>query len=129
MAFAYITLAISSVYVLLALLTSEFLPSSNSLAHPSLIGTFLLTLSSEFLPSGNFLADPSLIGAFFLKTQIPLADQQSSAIWQTWLQTDLLFIAVGTVAMFLNILGGTVNRFQLLAAFLGVTFWVCSDRQ
>jgi hypothetical protein len=51
-------------------------------------------------------------------------DQRSSAIWQTWLQTDLLFIAVGTVAMFLNILGGTVNRIQLLAALLGVTFWV-----
>jgi glycosyltransferase XagB len=99
-AFAYITLAISSVYILLALLRSEFLPSDNPLAHPSLIGTFLL------------------------KTQTPPADQQSSVIWQTWLQTDLLFIAVGTAAMGLNILGGTVNRFQLLAALLGVTFWV-----
>ena len=99
-AFVYITLAISSVYVLLALLRSEFLPSGNPLVHPSLIGTFLL------------------------KTQIPQADQRSSAIWQTWLQTDLLFIAAGTVAMFLNILGGTVNRMQLLAALLGVTFWV-----
>jgi hypothetical protein len=99
-AFVYITLAISSVYVLLALLRSEFLPSGNPIAHPSLIGTFLL------------------------KTQIPLADQQSSAIWQTWLQTDLLFIAGGSGAMFLNILGGTVNRFQLLAALLGVTVWV-----
>jgi 4-amino-4-deoxy-L-arabinose transferase-like glycosyltransferase len=99
-AFAYTTLAISSVYVLLALLRREFLPSGNPLAHPSLIGTFLL------------------------KTQTPLADQRSSAIWQTWLQTDLLFIAAGTVAMFLNILGGTVNRIQLLTALLGVTFWV-----
>jgi hypothetical protein len=99
-AFVYITLAISSVYVLLALLRSEFLPSGNPLAHPSLIGTFLL------------------------KTQTPLADQRSSAIWQTWLQTDLLLIAAGTVAMFLNILGGTVNRIQLLVALLGVTFWV-----
>jgi hypothetical protein len=59
-----------------------------------------------------------------LKTQTPLADQPSSAIWQTWLQTDLLFIAGGTVAMFLNILGGTVNRVQLLAALLGAASWV-----
>ena len=123
-AFAYVTLAIGSVYVLLALLTGEFLPSSNSLAHPSLIGTAFLTLSSGFLPSGNFLANPSLIAAFFLKTQVPLADQQSSAIWQTWLQRDLLFIAAGTAAMFMNILGGIANRFQLLAAFLGGTFWI-----
>src|SRR5258708_1740601 len=126
-AFAYVTLAIGSVYVLLALFRSEFLPSGNSLnslAHPSLIGTAFLTLRSEFLPSGNFLANPSLIGAFFLKTQVPLADQQSSAIWQTWLQTDLLLIAAGTAAMFMNILGGIANRFQLLAAFLGGTFWV-----
>jgi cellulose synthase/poly-beta-1,6-N-acetylglucosamine synthase-like glycosyltransferase len=98
-AFVYITLAISSVYVLLALLRSELLPSGNPIAHPSLIGTLLL------------------------KTQTPPADQQSSSIWHTWLQTDLLFIAAGTGAMFLNILGGTVNRFQLLASLLGLTFW------
>src|SRR5260370_19628378 len=92
-AFAYVTLAISSVYVLLALLTSEFLPSSSSLAHPSLIGTVSLTLRSEFLPSGNSLANPSLVGAFFLKTQVPLADHEASAIWHTLLHTEPLFIA------------------------------------
>src|SRR5262249_51474927 len=99
-AFVYITLAISSVYVLLALLRSEFLPSGNPMAHPSLIGTLLL------------------------KTQAPLVDQRSSAVWQAWLQTDPLLIVAGAVAMLLNILGGTVNRIQLLAALLGVTFWV-----
>jgi 4-amino-4-deoxy-L-arabinose transferase-like glycosyltransferase len=123
-AFAYITLAIGSVYVLLALLRNELLPYGDPLAHPSLIGAFLLALRSELLPSGNLLAHPSLIGAFLLKTQIPLADQQVSTIWQTWLQNDPLLIIVGTAAMFLNILGGTVNRFQLLAALLGETFWV-----
>ena len=123
-AFAYITLAISSVYILLALLRSEFLPSGDSLAHPSLMGMFVPTLRSEFLPFGNLLADPSLIVSFLLKTQPSLASQQSSAIWQTWLQTDLLFIAAGTAAMMVNILGGTVNRFQRLSALLGVTFWV-----
>ena len=122
-AFVYITLAISSVSVLLALLKSQLLPSGDALTHPSLIGAFLLTLRSQFLPSGNPFADPSLILTFLLKAQMPLADQQSSAIWQTWLHSDLLFIAVGTGALFLNVLGGTVNRFQWLAAFLGLTFW------
>src|SRR5258708_20212945 len=122
-AFAYVTLAIGSVFVLLALLTSEFLPSSNSVAHLSLIGTVFLTLRSGFLPSGNFLANPSLIGAFFLKTQVPLANQQASAIWQTWLHTDLLFIAAGTAAIFMNILGGIANPFRLLPPLLVGTFW------
>jgi 4-amino-4-deoxy-L-arabinose transferase-like glycosyltransferase len=122
-AFAYVTLAISSVSVLLALLKSEFLPSGDPLAHPSLIGAFLQMLGREFLPSGNPIVQPNLIVAFLLKAQSPLADQQSSAIWQTWLQADLPLIAAGTAAMFLNILGGTVNRFQRLAAILGATFW------
>jgi 4-amino-4-deoxy-L-arabinose transferase-like glycosyltransferase len=140
--FVYITLAVSSVYVLLALLQNQFLPSGNPTTHPS------------------------LLGAFLFKTQTPLADQQARAIWQSWLQTDhlpfvpveafpirlpfipvanipihlsfirlenlpdqLLYIstgtiALGTIAMFFNVLGGTVNRFQLLAALLGATFWV-----
>jgi 4-amino-4-deoxy-L-arabinose transferase-like glycosyltransferase len=122
-AFAYVTLAITSVYVLLAVLRSEFLPSDNPLAHPSLLGAFSLTLKSAFLPLGNPLADPGRIITFLLKTQAPLANQQSNTIWQTWLQADPLLIAVGTGAMFLNLLGGTVNRFQRLCALLGMTFW------
>jgi cellulose synthase/poly-beta-1,6-N-acetylglucosamine synthase-like glycosyltransferase len=122
-AFAYVTLAIGSVYVLLALLRSEFLPSGNSLAHPSLIGTAFLTLRSDFLPSGNFIANPSLIEAIFLKTQVPMFDQQASAIWQTWIHADPLLIVAGTAAIFINVLGGIGNRFQLLAAFLGGTVW------
>jgi cellulose synthase/poly-beta-1,6-N-acetylglucosamine synthase-like glycosyltransferase/4-amino-4-deoxy-L-arabinose transferase-like glycosyltransferase len=123
-AFAYVTLAISSVAVLLALLKSEILPSGDPLAHPSLIGAFGQVLKSEFLPSGNPIAQPGVIVAFLLKAQSPLADQQSSAIWQRWLQMDLLLLAAGTAAMLLNILGGIVNRFQLLAALLGVTVWI-----
>lgn len=121
--FLYITLAISSVYVLLALLRSEFLPSGDPLAHPSLLNTLWLYLK-DALPSDNLFTHPSLILPFLLKTQMPLANQQTSAIWQTWLQTDLLFIAVGTGAMFFNILSGTINRIQWLPAFLGLTFWV-----
>ena len=126
-AFAYTTLALSSVYVLLALLRSEFLPSANSLEHPSLLGTFLPLVSAS-VPSSSIFSDPNQIPHqmlnYFLKTQAPLANQQSGAIWHSWLQTDFLFIAVGTGAMFFNILGGTVNRYQRLAAFLGMTYWV-----
>jgi hypothetical protein len=123
-AFVYITLAITSVYVLLALLKGELLPSGDPTVHPSLIGTLLLELRSEFLPYGNPIAHPSLIKAFLLKTQTPLVNQQSYAIWQTWLQTDLPFIAAGAGAMVINLLGGMFNRFQLLVVLLGVTFWV-----
>ena len=122
-AFAYITLAISSVYVLLAVLRSEFLPSAHPFEHPSLLGTFLPRLGAS-LPSATVFTDPSQIVSFLLKSQAPLVNQQSSAVWQSWLHTDLLFIAVGTAALFLNMLGGTGNRFQRLAAFLGMTFWV-----
>src|SRR5258708_25067923 len=78
----------------------------------------------ELLGCGNPIAHPSLIGTFLLKIRTPPADQQSSAIWQTWLERGLVFIGIGAGGMFLNILGGTVNRFQLLAALLGLTFWV-----
>lgn len=98
-AFVYITLAIASAYVLLALLKGEFLPGSS--------GTH-----------------PSLIGAFLQKIQAPVLNGEFSAVWSSWLQTDWIFLAAGTIAMFINILGGTVNRFQLLAALFAATFWI-----
>ncbi len=35
---------------------------------------------------------------------------------------EMIFLAVGLAAMCINVLGGTVNRFQLLAALLAATF-------
>jgi 4-amino-4-deoxy-L-arabinose transferase-like glycosyltransferase len=96
-AFVYVTLAVASAYVLLALLKGELLPSTQ---HPSLLGTA------------------------FQKIQTPVAAGQFSLTWNFWMQNDMLFIAAGTVAMFINILGGTVNRFQLLGAFFAATFWL-----
>jgi len=96
-AFVYVTLAVASAYVLLALLKGELLPSTQ---HPSLLGTA------------------------FQKIQTPVTAGQFSLTWNFWMQNDMLFIAAGTVAMFINILGGTVNRFQLLGAFFAVTFWL-----
>lgn len=98
-AFVYITLAIASAYVLLALLKGELFPTSVG-THPSLIGTFLQNI------------------------QTPVLNGEFGTAWHSWLQTDWLLLVVGTIAMFINILGGTVNRFQLLAALFAATFWI-----
>lgn len=98
-AFVYVTLAIASAYVLLALLKGELFPAAVG-QHPSLLGTALQ------------------------KLQVPVATGQFSTTWNLWMQTDMLFVAAGTAAMFLNILGGTVNRFQLLGALFAATFWL-----
>src|SRR5260370_11793776 len=49
---------------------------------------------------------------------------QFSMSWNTWMQTDMIFLVAGIAAIFINILGGTVNRFQLLAALFAVTFCI-----
>jgi hypothetical protein len=98
-AFIYITLAIGSAYILLALLRGQLLPSGNA-------------------------ANPSFIGTIIQKWQQPTVSGQFSSVWDSWLQLDLLFIVAGTIAMFINILGGTVNRFQLLGALFAATFWI-----
>ncbi len=95
--FIYITLATASAFVLLALLKGELLP----------VG-----------------ARPSLIGALLQQLQAPTLNTQFRASWNTWMQTDMIFLLGGTAAIFINILGGTVNRFQLLAALFAVTFWI-----
>jgi 4-amino-4-deoxy-L-arabinose transferase-like glycosyltransferase len=99
-AFVYITLAIASAYVLLALLKGELLPAGGTNPHPSLIGTLLQ------------------------KLQTPVVNGEFASSWNSWLQTDMIFVIAGTVAMFINILAGIVNRFQLLGALFAVTFWV-----
>src|SRR5215471_13335326 len=96
-AFVYITLATASALVLLALLKGEILPTGS---HPSLIGALLQQLQASMV-----------VGQF-------------SMSWNTWIQTSMFFLVVGTAAIFINILGGTVNRFQLLAALFAVTFCV-----
>jgi 4-amino-4-deoxy-L-arabinose transferase-like glycosyltransferase len=103
-AFIYIALSIASAYVLLALLKGELFPA-------------------DLLP-GDRGPHPSLIEALVQKTQMPLVGGQLSESWSTWMQNDMLLFVAGTIAMFINILGGTVNRFQLLAALFAVTFWI-----
>lgn len=101
--FIYIALAITSAYILLAVLKGELLPpgvlSANKGSHPSLIGTLLQEL------------------------QAPPVSGQFRTTWNTWMQTDPVIFVAGTIAMFINVLGGTVNRFQLLAAFFLGSMW------
>src|SRR5216684_1152837 len=95
--FLYITLATASALVLLALLKGELLPAGSR---------------------------PSLIGALLQQLQAPMVSGQFSMSWNTWMQTDMVFLVAGIAAIFINILGGTVNRFQLLAALFAVTFCI-----
>jgi hypothetical protein len=97
-AFLYTTLALASTYALFALLKGELLPVGNAQAHSSLIGTFLQT----FQASGS--------------------QAQFRQSWQTWMQADLPLLVAGLVALLFNIVGGVVNRLQLLAALFAATF-------
>ncbi|HEY4388554.1 MAG TPA: glycosyltransferase family 39 protein [Ktedonobacteraceae bacterium] len=102
--FLYITLAIASVYLLIALLQGQLLPSG-------------------LLP-GDTKPHPSLITTLLQEWQVPQTGGQFSDSWKIWMQTDRLLLLVGTIAIFINILGGVVNRFQLLSAFLAATAWI-----
>src|SRR5207248_7125964 len=73
---------------------------------------------------GDTIPHPSLIATLLQVWQKPLGDGQFSESWKLWMQTDRLLLVVGTISIFLNILGGTVNRFQLLAALMLVTGWI-----
>ncbi len=102
--FLYVALAITSVYILLAVLKREFFPPNA-------------------LPGYNG-AHASLIGAFLQKWQAPLSGGQFDQSWNIWMQLDMVLLVGGTIAMFINILGGTVNRFQLLAALFAASYWI-----
>jgi hypothetical protein len=99
----YITLAVASAYVLMALLRIELFPPG-------------------FLP-GDIKPHPSLITALLQKEQLPAIGGQFVDSWNNWMQLDRVLLIAGTIAMFINILGGTVNRFQLLAALFVATYW------
>ena len=100
--FLYIIFAITSTFVLLALLKGELVPAG---VFPWDKGTHL-----------------SLLGMLAQVWQKSAQGVQFRASWNIWLSTDLLLLAAGTIAMFVNILGGTVNRFQLLTALFSATY-------
>src|SRR5260370_24361080 len=49
---------------------------------------------------------------------------QCSMSWNTWMQTDMIFLVAGVAGMFIEIRGGTVDRFQLVAGLFAVTFCI-----
>jgi Dolichyl-phosphate-mannose-protein mannosyltransferase len=102
--FFYVTLVVASVYILLALLQGELFP-------PGLL-------------PGDKTTHASLIGSFLQKWHTPLTGGQFITSWNTWLRLDMVLFLGGTIAMFINILGGTVNRLQLLAALFVGSFWL-----
>lgn len=97
--FLYIVLVVFSAYILLALLKGELFPSA-----------------------GN--THMSLIGAWLQRWQRPLVPGQFAATWNIWIQNGGIFLLLGLIAMGINVLGGTVNRFQLVGVLLAATFCV-----
>lgn len=100
--FLYIVLALASLYALFALLKGEILLPST--------------------PAGGTALRPSLLETFLQSFQAPGPQEAFRASWNTWMQIDPLLLVVGTIAMFINIVAGIVNRAQRLVALFAVTF-------
>jgi len=107
--FLYVTLALASTFVLLALLKGEFFPFAWHLPwdqhpHLSLLDTYI--------------------------GQVQRGQSQGSLLgsWHEWLQTDALLPLAGLVATALNVLSGWHRRQHLLAGLLAVSYWVLLAR-
>lgn len=101
-AFLYTVLAFASVYALFALLKGEFFPA----------GTLV----------GGKTSHASLLVVLLQSFQAPGPQAPFRASWSTWTQADPILLAAGIIAMFLNLLGGIVNRSQLLVALFAASF-------
>lgn len=102
--FLYVTLALVSMFVLMALLRGEFFPFAWHLPwdrqpHLSLLDTYIGQVQRT-------QSQGSLLGS-----------------WHEWLQTDALLLVAGVAAPFLNLLVGWRRRQHLLAAFLALSYW------
>jgi 4-amino-4-deoxy-L-arabinose transferase-like glycosyltransferase len=102
--FLYVTLALVSTFVLMALLKGEFFPASWHLPwdhqpHLSLLDTSL--------------------------TQVQRGQSQGSfqESWHEWFQTDALLLLAGVAAPILNLLSGWRKRQHLLAGLLALSYW------
>lgn len=103
-AFLYLVLAIASLYALFALLKGELLPAG--------------TLPGETTSHASLLA--MLLQAF----QAPGPQDSFRESWYTWVGFDLILLVAGTIALAINLLGGIINRSQLLVALFAATFYL-----
>lgn len=104
-AFTYIAIALSSSFVLMAILKGEFLPYSWHLPwdqHEHL--SMLQTLLGQIQRGQN---------------QGDLATS-----WSNWMQGDTLLTIFSVVTLLFNLLAGCWDRKKLLIALLGLSFWV-----
>lgn len=103
--FTYITLAMLSLFVLMALLKGEFFPYAWHLPwdhqpHLSLLDTYI--------------------------DQVQRGQNQGSILtsWYTWFKDDPLLLCAGVAAPAFNLLYGWRNRKHLLAGLLALSYWL-----
>jgi 4-amino-4-deoxy-L-arabinose transferase-like glycosyltransferase len=102
--FCYIAIALSSTFVLYAILKGEFLPTGvlpwDHHPHPSLIGELL-----------NPVQQSSEQGTF-------------ASSWVIWRQSALPLMIASTVALVIHLIGGWRSRMQWLVAFFLISYWL-----
>ncbi|SRR5712692_561486 len=103
--FAYVTLALASAFVLLALLKGELMPSG-------------------WLP-WDHQPHSSLLSTLIQQVTLPSQADTILASWNAWTHIDGIFIYVSIGAVALNLLDGFWNRLQWLLALLAIGFWLC----
>ena len=102
--FAYVTVALASTFVLLAVLKGELLP----------VG---------LLPWDHH-QHPSLITTLVQEVTLTVQGANIQTNWATWTRIDGPFIFVGLGAVAVNLIGGFWNRLQWLLAVLAISFWL-----
>lgn len=102
-AFAYTTISVSSIIVLMAVLKNELFPPG-------------------FIP-GDTHQHPSLLLTLFQHTAYPFVAGNFAASWNVWKQHDLLLLIASSVAIAINLIIGWTNRMYWLLALLAISFW------
>ena len=103
-AFVYTSIAITSAFILMAILRGELLPQGwlpwDTHEHLSLIGTYA--------------------------TQVQRGNNQGSFLssWDTWWQADKVLMICSIVTVAFNLIAGWWNRKQLMLALLAISFWL-----
>lgn len=102
--FGYTAIAVCSAFVLMAVLRSELFPKGvlpwDTHDHLSMIGTFI-NQAKRTQTEGKFIDS-----------------------WNTWFQSDPLFMICSIAIVAFNIIVGWWNRKQLMLALFAVSFWL-----